>query len=357
MAPEVESIESTLAAKLTEPPAQILDASHYEPKSQSYWSYTRGPDWQEHTPIAGSSSAATSAICLITWNIDILTGGAEPRMAAALEHLRSLVLGIPASQAVVIFLQEMGQSDMAQIRDTKWIQNRFFLTDVDGRSWGSPLYGTTTLVDHRLHVSQVFRVPWVTKFERDGLFVDLALHIPGQDGKVLRLCNTHLESLAADPPIRPLQLASAVRYLHEPQVTAALLAGDLNAIQPFDRALHSDNGLKDAYLELGGVEDSEEGYTWGQQAPQWLRDKFGCSRMDKILFCGSINVTELQRIGVGVKVVEEKRQEMRDLGCEEWVTDHYGLMATAELLLPVFIKIQDVSSRGIRMIAKSWAQG
>ena len=50
----------------------------------------------------------------------------------------------------------------------------------------------------------------------------------------------------------------------------SVLAGDLNAIEPFDRTLHLDNGLKDAYLELGGKEDSEDGYTWGQQAPKAL---------------------------------------------------------------------------------------
>ncbi|KAF2503389.1 hypothetical protein BU16DRAFT_39151 [Lophium mytilinum] len=331
MPPKPASIEATLAAKLAEPPAQVLEESHYQPKAQSYWAYD-GASWQENTSTIAIGSTKVSSICLITWNIDVLTGGAEARMAAALEHLESLISSVPASQPIVVFLQEMGQSDMAQIRASNWIQARFFLTDVDERSWGSPLYGTTTLVDRRLLVSQLFRVPWVTKFERDGLFVDITLHHESdRNTRVLRLCNTHLESLVADPPIRPLQLASAARYLHEEHVHAALLAGDLNAIQPFDRTLHSDNGLKDAYLELGGAEDSEEGYTWGQQVPQWMKDRFGCSRMDKVLHCGSVTVTALQRVGVGIKVAEDKRRGLRDLGCEEWVTDHYGLMATAEI--------------------------
>ncbi|KAF2805200.1 uncharacterized protein BDZ99DRAFT_115213 [Mytilinidion resinicola] len=339
MSAKAGSIEATLAAKLAEPPAQVLDDSHYQPKAQSYWGY-EGASWQEHPPTIASGSAKASSICLITWNIDILTGGAEARMAAALEHLESLVSSVPASHPIVIFLQEMGQSDMAQIRASSWIQKRFFLTDIDERSWNGPMYGTTTFVDRKLRVSRLFRVPWVTKFERDGLFVDISLHDESSgDARVLRLCNTHLESLVAEPPVRPLQLASAARYLHEPHVHAALLAGDLNAIQPFDRTLHSENELKDAYLELGGVEDSEEGYTWGQQVPQWMKDKFGCSRMDKVLYCGLVKVTALHRIGVGIKVADDKRQDMRDMGCEEWVTDHYGLLATAELDVPFYARI------------------
>lgn len=42
----------------------------------------------------------------------------------------------------------------------------------------------------------------------------------------------------------------------------------------------------------------------------------------------------LERIGVGVKVAEDKRQEMRDIGCEEWATDHYGLMGELQLTFP-----------------------
>jgi tyrosyl-DNA phosphodiesterase 2 len=193
-------------------------------------------------------------------------------------------------------------------------------------------------VDRRFNIEKIFRVPWVTKFERDGLFVD----IKGSKGQVVRLCNTHLESLAADPPVRPLQLASAAKYLHADNAQAALLAGDLNAIQPFDRTLHTENRLKDAYLELGGKEDTEDGYTWGHQVPQWMIDKFGCSRMDKILYSGATRVKTLERIGVGVKVAEDKRQEMRDIGCEEWVTDHYGLMG--ELQLDVSCLISEVGS-------------
>jgi tyrosyl-DNA phosphodiesterase 2 len=160
--------------------------------------------------------------------------------------------------------------------------------------------------------------------ERDGLFVDIAAA-----EKVLRFCNTHLESLIADPPLRPAQMTIAAQYMNATTAHASFLAGDLNAIQPFDRKLHSDNGLKDAFIELGGKEDSDDGYTWGQQAQTKLRETFGCSRMDKVFYCGGTKIKRFERIGVDVEVEQEKdKQLLKQQGLDKgWVTDHLGVMA------------------------------
>jgi tyrosyl-DNA phosphodiesterase 2 len=279
----------------------------------------------------------------------MLIGFAEPRMSAALHHLSTIISDTASNLPVVIFLQEMTTSDLKQITETPWIQSKFYITEPDSQTWRSSLYGTTTLVDRRLRVGNVFRVPWVSKFERDGLFVNLSLSSGlNEFDKVLRLCNTHLESLVADPPVRPLQLQAAAPYLHGEQVYAAILAGDLNAIQPFDRTLHSDNNFKDAYLELGGQEDSDEGYTWGYQVPQALRERFGCSRMDKILFSGKVEAKNIMRIGMGVKVEGEQGGEMRDGGEDGWVTDHYGVMGDFELTGSLNLRSGDESDDGLR---------
>lgn len=254
------------------------------------------------------------------------------RMTAALEYLETLVASTPPDTAVVIFFQEMTPSDLDLITASAWIRKRFKITDKDRSSWLSSYYGTTTLIDSRLSISSVFRVPFSSKFNRDGLFVDITLSTsksPGdteESSKVMRLCNVHLESLVADPPVRPHQLSAAAAYLHAPETAGALLAGDLNAIEPFDRTLHSENSLEDAYLALGGKEGSDDGYTWGYQAPAPKREKFGCSRMDKILFCGDVSVKTFERIGAGVKVAPEMCEEVRKAGEEEWVSDHYGVM-------------------------------
>jgi tyrosyl-DNA phosphodiesterase 2 len=277
----------------------------------------------------------------MSWNIDILVGCAEERMRAALQHLDGLVASTPSETPVVVFLQEMGQSDLEQIRNADWVKKRFNITELDHQNWLSPLYGTTVLIDHRLVIESIFRVPWVSKFDRDGLFVDIALANTGEDERVLRLCNTHLESLVADPPVRPLQLADASRYLKDTNVAAALLAGDLNAIQPFDRTLHSDNDLRDTYLELGGEEDSDAGYTWGYQVPQWMREKFGCSRMDKILLRSALQPRKFERIGMGVKVAEDAREVVEKDVEDGWVTDHYGVLGDFELTEGLELRIRE----------------
>jgi len=250
-------------------------------------------------------------------------------MAAALNHLKRLVSKGLGSQPTIIMLQEMCSSDLEQIQAAQWVQDSFFLTDTDNKQWLSPVYGTTTLIDRRLDVRQVFRVPVVSKFERDGLFVDIALE---DHDNVLRLCNVHLESLVADPPVRPLQLEAIAKWLQRNDVCAAALAGDCNAIEPFDRKLHTEYELQDAYLALGGEEDREEGHTWGDQVPDWEKRKFGKSRMDKVMFCGALEAKSLERIGVGVVVEEDAvRKQMKDAGRLAYVTDHYGLMAELKL--------------------------
>lgn len=247
-------------------------------------------------------------------------------MKAALEHVQQLVTS--SAEPVVIFFQEMSESDIKQISESDWVRKQFFITDRNGQHWArakfGPPYGTTTLIDRRLNVaSSPYRVVVPSRFARDALFVDLRVREDSE--QVLRLCNVHLESLIANPPVRPLQVARAATLMKAQDAAAAFLAGDLNAIEPFDRSLHSDNGLKDAFLELGGREDTEEGFTWGQQAPKALRDQFGCSRMDKAFYCGAIKAISLERIGEGVEVEDAAKEDILKAGGETFASDHLGL--------------------------------
>jgi len=166
--------------------------------------------------------------------------------------------------------------------------------------------------------------------ERDGLFVDLRLR-----GKTIRLCNTHLESLALEPAYRPHQIKLCAEYMRAHGVDGAVAAGDFNAIQDFDRSLHTQNGLKDAYLESGGIEDDPAGHTWGQQAATRLRDQFGTSRMDKVYFCGSLKLLSFEKFGAGVCVeAADERGSIVTLGFDEpWVTDHLGVKAVFKVSL------------------------
>lgn len=300
----------------------------YIPRLQDLYQY-KEPHWQTIEKNTAAKSSF-STFRLITWNIDFQAPGGAVRMAAALQYLKQLVSEAPPELPVAIMLQEMTPINLDLIRDARWVRERFNLTDIDNSNWQGEGYGTIILMDRRLPVKTVYRVFYKTNMQRDGLFLDLVTR-PAHDERnpkvVIRLCNTHLESLRADPPLRPAQVAVVAKQLHDSSIRGGLVAGDFNAIQVFDRTLHIENDLKDAYLELGGQEDSDEGYTWGQQVPTRLRERYGCTRMDKILYCGDLRVEGLQRIGVGVKVEESERANLRNAGAMEYVTDHYGLMA------------------------------
>lgn len=187
------------------------------------------------------------------------------------------------------------------------------------------------LIPKHMSIKQVFRVYYEeTDMGRDGLFVDVKL----PSDKTLRLCSTHLESLVAHPPKRPAQLACAAKYMHE--ADASVLAGDLNAIQAFDQTLHFDNDLEDAYLESGGQEGAESGMTWGHMASTSERNRFGLSRMDKVLYCGGLELISFGTFGMDVEVESEAdRQALTASGQLEkgWATDHLGVKAEFRITL------------------------
>lgn len=298
----------------------------------------------------------TDKLHLISWNIDFSTPAPTERMTEALKYLNKLQNehddrnGPPT----VIFLQEMVHSDLQLLQEASWVQERFHLTDTSDQHWRGT-YGTTTLVDRRLQLERVFRVPYPLSFmQRDALFVDIKLQ-----SSIIRLCNTHLESLASGTPKRSVQLKLASELMHgtagcsfpddsgDANATdgllqipnAAILAGDLNAFAPEDVNLPSKCDLKDAYLALGGTEGSEEGFTWGYQCPDWMDGQFPCGRLDKVLFCGNIGTLSLAKIGQGLKaridvrIPEECSGPPTDDDFEDiWVTDHFGLVSDFKIV-------------------------
>ncbi|KAK6436513.1 hypothetical protein LTR95_007297 [Oleoguttula sp. CCFEE 5521] len=300
----------------------------YDPSTSQWFAHT---STAHHLP----TSAEITHLELFSWNIDFMLPFSDSRMTAALAHLSNLLTNLPGTTAPVIFLQECTPSDLRLLASTPWIQQHFAVTDLDNSMWANAHYGTTTLVSRKCPVQQVFRVHFsATNQERDGLFTDLLLN----DHRLFRLCNTHLESLALKPPLRPKQLEIIATHLHSPSIPFALVAGDFNAIEPFDRGLHTTTNLTDAYLSLGGQEDTPEGYTWGQQAATHLREQFGCSRMDKIFFRGKgASCVEFERFGKDVEVQDDgEKGSIVGLGFERaWVTDHLGVRGSFELTAAV----------------------
>lgn len=313
-----------------------------EPWPQAYYSWDAEAEiWQPiKTPPASppandqAQSSSITAIALYSWNIDFMLPCAAARMNAALAHLEGHTSQLPPATAAIINIQEATPSDLITISQTPWVRSGFYMSDLDSYAWGSGMYGTTTLVDRRLEVASCFRVHYAeTRMERDALFVDVTTAATAP--RRVRFGNSHLESLALDPPRRPAQMRVAAQHLHAGggELAGAVIAGDFNAIQPFDVTLHADNDLQDAYLESGGREGAEEGATWGQQAHPATRARFGLSRMDKAFFCGEdIKLQGFERIGADVVVGEDKKEQrdkLLQLGFEKaWVTDHLGIKAT-----------------------------
>ncbi|VUC24338.1 unnamed protein product [Clonostachys rosea] len=265
-----------------------------------------------------TSDADMSSFTVLSWNIDFMRILPNERMRAALDHLRQHVLNDNVASESnsdnahkIVMLNEMTDSDLQIIKSQDWIQQKFHLTDISSENWD-------------MAITDVFRIHYTnTDMSRDALFVEVCLR-----GKNVRLCTTHLESLVAMPPLRPHQLAEAAEHLHN--ADAGILGGDLNAIEGFDRNLHTLNNLKDAYLETGQKEGAEEGMTWGQMAATKSRKRHGLTRMDKILYCGDIRLQGFETFGMDVQVADEgdKQLLIEEEGLEKgWVTDHLGVKA------------------------------
>ena len=248
-------------------------------------------------------------------------------MSAALDHLLHMLFPSSTSSSTelpsihaAIYFQELTASDLKTLQTAPWVQSYFHITDLDPSHWANAHYGTTTLIDRRLPINSAFRVHYAdTKMDRDGLFVDITLPSTHSDPPTIRLCNTHLESLISSPPLRPLQLTHASTHLHSPHISHGILAGDLNAIQPFDATLHlqPEINLRDAFLDAHpSISDPMDAFarnpdtdTWGFTAPTALVERFGTTRMDKILFCSNrpgrsgLRVRSFERFGGNVLMV------------------------------------------------------
>lgn len=351
-------------------PSMVARLTHkqleeYTPKSQPYYSFS-GSKWQRGRPpnaqdaLGANERARISNLRLLTWNIDFMAPFPQARMASALAYLQTLVDGLPASTAVVICLQELRQDmpinfdrleksfdpqiadDLRQIASAAWIQERFLVTDLTTDHWRCG-YNSVTLVDRRLGIAAVSRMPFVSEYNREALLVDIAVTPSVETGSsrpILRLCNVHLDSMAGKPAMRPIQWKACAKYLQDESegVVSGILAGDCNANQEYDLTQPEVNGFKDAYLEMGGKDSDPEGHTWG---PQSRSSRFPHKRMDKVCFwqpCASdgdhklLELKSLEKIGVGVKIGDDSiSAKLAEEGWMDFVTDHYGLMADFEV--------------------------
>jgi tyrosyl-DNA phosphodiesterase 2 len=268
--------------------------------------------------------------CLLSWNVDFSAPLVVRRFQTALAHIEKLVSTDTSSPPTIILLQEVHASCFTPLLSNTFVREFYQVTNISSRH----SYSTLTLVPKSLasFVTSVSRIPFTeTRMQRDCLYVDLEIPLSGTPEpktRRVRVANTHLESLNGfGDTARPKQLGVISKLLTASGIDGGLVAGDMNCISPSDQDLPEQVGLSDAWLatvkpaESGVGEENgtggAEGHTWGYQP----KCSYPPRRLDKILTVGKLDILELQRVGVGLKV------DGRDL----WVSDHYGLFAKVSI--------------------------
>lgn len=332
------------------------------PVFQPYFSYSAAAGW---TPCPKSTLASheTRPLTLraLTWNVDFAAPHAEQRLNGLLEFLESEAALLSSSSAEprcsaldLICLQEVSASAFPAILNSNFVQNNYYITDIDSTSWHpsvSPSFGSVTLIRRSpiiatglygsptaprpaLRPAAIYRIPFdksLSHLNRDALCCDILL----RGGTRLRVVNVHLDSLNINPPLRPAQLALCAEHLHclgdtkgySIGLHAGLVAGDFNAISPRDETLAEECGLVNIWRAthpgVGDTPDAstnalaianpgdkaedqntltprEDGATWGVQ----FQEAFPSGRLDRVAVhnlrpvqatvipCGRVSVTD-----------------------------------------------------------------
>ncbi|KAF8202482.1 Endonuclease/exonuclease/phosphatase [Pholiota molesta] len=298
--------------------------------------------WESKAPQAlnqTSTISGAASFTVVTWNVDFMKPYQAQRLTAILSHLQHTVVDPLSSSPerhspahIVVLLQEFHYNCFPALLEHPMVRASFALTSVSTATWAhrDARYGVVTLISRTLTpmVAKVFRNPFAnTTMAREALYVDLRVH----PEKVVRIANTHLESLSGpSDQMRQKQLASVAEFLHAPEVHGGLVGGDMNPIGPLDGCLPERLGLVDAWTatresSVPGTEgqqrkDQEEDHTWGYQPPS----RYPRRRMDKVLLAGNLEAKGMERVGVGLKVsVPSSKNKTESV----WASDHYGLVA------------------------------
>jgi len=289
--------------------------------------FTASGQWEFAPPAPYDSKATYAAdslstsLSLVTWNVDFAAPNARPRLQAALEYLQYHAFpkfkgGQPPP--CLILLQEIKAEAFDILLAHPWIRAWFMVVPGSAEDgWPKNAgYGTVTLVARSApltgSVCVHFGGSWMC---RNALVTDVVLGGSEPHARVVRVVNTHLESLPEGTPRRVVQMKVIAGLLKDASVSDGIVCGDMNAIRPSDETLAEANGLLDAW-ELRQNRD-EDGMTWGYQP----RCRFPPGRLDRILHTPSkgVKIKDVRRLAVGL--------EMPSGG---WVSDHYGLACHVE---------------------------
>jgi len=281
-------------------------------------------------------SKCPSHVRIITWNINYDALAVVERLDAALRHLEMDILGCKEGETpepCCILLQELNATAFSHLLANSWVRAHFVITPKSPEKWpGNAMYGNVTLVSRSTALVGCYIMHFASSiYQRTGVIVDIRLNDPAKDAdgsrgstSVIRVINTHLESLPRGLTARRMQLDVLSKLLFVGgERCGGVIAGDMNAIGPNEHEYPAELGLRDAWNKS---EDTKEGHTWGYQGPS----QYPAGRLDKVLYLplDEYEVDTPERVGMGVIV---KNLESGD-SMPQFVSDHYGLDTTLRMI-------------------------
>lgn len=309
------------------------------PLPQPYYTFKTGA-WVAVEPYAFPKPAddepSIKDVYVLTWCVDGEEDLAAVQMQAVLQELERTVAFLPDNAAVIIHLQELEQTaqewveavsrddqNLSDVLQADWVRKRFNVTEVDTERWDVHflLRGSVTLIDRRLAVESVNRLPLVKGSNAPEVIL-VSVHLDVEDGnggEVMTFANVMLEYYVQlqheaqwivlknqlrgeDDNGRKKGRASAV----------AIVAGVCGMPENKGEDIPLTNKFKDAYIEMGNEKGAAEGITWPRE---------GC-RVDKQAYFGNVRAKELKRMGLNL---------LREGSRWEYLLPQHGLRVHYEL--------------------------
>lgn len=186
------------------------------------WRESRGR-WHRASPDRnyGEEEVPPSTIELVTWNVSYDGPMVRERMECILRHLERVVFKCrdgEAPEPCVVLLQEVhALNGLDVILKDEWVREHFLVTPADTEKWPDfAQYGNVTLVEKSIPVQDAHILEFgLSTMQRTGVIVDIRLGAPApkEYDVILRVINTHLESLRIGDQVRPQQLKLLSKFL------------------------------------------------------------------------------------------------------------------------------------------------
>ncbi|CAF1492393.1 unnamed protein product [Rotaria sordida] len=254
------------------------------------WEYNKERQrWLQKQPDQNNQTIYWEKFRVITYNIWFSENYQPIRFNSLCDILNK-------SQAQIIGLQEMTTNILQQLLLQEFVQERYYLSDVDGRTF-TGWYGVLLLIDSRFYVSKLSLINFPqSKMGRRLLLAEIKL----DENEIIRIGTVHLESLD-NKQERLSQLDICRKVLNRSPATCILM-GDFNFHACGQENIDQINRLPqwiDVWIYLMGYDN--HGYTFDTEMNSMTKIHNGSSdrsRLDRIILLSqTIIPTQIQILG------------------------------------------------------------